>query len=74
MSSPHFYFTWDGRFMGNGLEKRQSVLGDLSVRLLSYVQMKGKTIARIGDFTRILGKSKNQERNLLSRGLLNQDL
>lgn len=53
--------------MENGLEKKQSVLGDLSVRLLSYAQMKGKTIARIGDFTRVLGISKNQERNLLSR-------
>jgi predicted transcriptional regulator of viral defense system len=53
--------------MENRLEKKQSVLGDLSVRLLSYAQMKGKTIARIGDFTRVLGISKNQERNLLSR-------
>ena len=53
--------------MGNGLEVRQSVLGDLSVRLLSYAQMKRKTIARTGDFTRVLGISKTQERNLLSR-------
>lgn len=53
--------------MENRLEEKQSVLGDLSVRLLSYAQMKGKTIARIGDFTRVLGISKNQERNLLSR-------
>jgi predicted transcriptional regulator of viral defense system len=53
--------------MENRLKKGQSVLGDLSVRLLSYAQMKGKTMARIGDFTRILGISKNQERNLLSR-------
>ena len=29
--------------------------------------MKGKTIARTGDFTGVLGISKNQERNLLSR-------
>lgn len=53
--------------MENGLEEKQSVLGDLSIRLLSYAQMKGKTIARTGDFRRVLGISTTQERKLLSR-------
>ena len=53
--------------MNNGLDKQQSVLGDLSIRLLSYAQMKGKTIARTGEFSPVLGITESQEKNLLSR-------
>lgn len=53
--------------MENGLKEKQSVLGDLSIRLLSYAQMKQITIARTGDFTYALRINRTQERNLLSR-------
>ena len=53
--------------MENKINKQKSVLGDLSMRLLSYAQLKKKTIARIGDFTTALGLTETQERKLLSR-------
>ena len=53
--------------MGNRLEKQQSVLGELSIRLLSYAQMKEKSIARTGEFAPVLGITESQEKNLLSR-------
>lgn len=33
MSSPHFCYTWDGRFMGNGLEVKMQM--SFSMRILS---------------------------------------
>lgn len=53
--------------MANGIKNRKPVLGDISMRLLSYAQLKNTSTMRIGDFRNVLGLSEIQERKLLSR-------
>lgn len=53
--------------MENKLNIQKTILGDLSIRLLSYAQLKKKTLARRGEFTKALGITETQERDILFR-------
>jgi len=49
------------------MRNKEIALGPLEIQLFAYTQMRGKVLVRTGELTNILGISKKQEWELLSR-------